>query len=122
MYIFQDESAGSKWVTISSFLTPLAMSAWVKLSSKLSSSMMICCSSELPTVPQAVTVGSSLTGGYNGTNEIADGYVKIVQGTTANNFSVQIDADGSGRDIFRPYITVNVAGTGNFNSSTNFTF
>ncbi|MBE9210617.1 tandem-95 repeat protein [Nostoc sp. LEGE 06077] len=66
---------------------------------------------------------SLVTGGYNGTNAIADGYVKVVQGITANNFSVQIDADGpAGNDIFRPFITVNVAGTGSLNNPNNFVF
>ncbi|WP_138505531.1 Ig-like domain-containing protein [Nostoc sp. PA-18-2419] len=66
---------------------------------------------------------SLVTGGYNGANAIADGYVKVVQGTSASNFSVQIDADGpTGNDIFRPFITVNLAGTGTFNNPSNFVF
>lgn len=68
-------------------------------------------------------LNSLVTGGYNGTNAIADGYVKVVQGTSASNFSVQIDADGpTGNDIFRPFITVNLAGTGTFNNPSNFVF
>ncbi|MBN3957445.1 cadherin-like domain-containing protein [Nostoc sp. NMS8] len=66
---------------------------------------------------------SLVTGGYKGTNAIADGYVKVVQGNSASNFSVQIDADGpTGNDIFRPFITVNLAGTGTFNNASNFVF
>ncbi|MEH2442686.1 bluetail domain-containing putative surface protein [Nostoc sp.] len=66
---------------------------------------------------------SLVTGGYNGANAIVDGYVKVVQGTSTSNFSVQIDADGStGDDIFRPFITVNLAGTGTLNNPSNFVF
>ncbi|MEH2271007.1 MAG: calcium-binding protein, partial [Nostoc sp.] len=66
---------------------------------------------------------SLVTGGYNGANAIADGYVKLVQGTSTSNFSVQIDADGStGDDIFRPFITVNLAGTGTLNNPSSFVF
>ncbi|AVH64574.1 bluetail domain-containing putative surface protein [Nostoc sp. 'Peltigera membranacea cyanobiont' N6] len=66
---------------------------------------------------------SLVTGGYNGANAIADGYVKVVQGTSTSNFSVQIDADGStGDDIFRPFITVNLAGTGTLNNPSSFVF
>ncbi|NMF62142.1 endonuclease/exonuclease/phosphatase family protein [Brasilonema octagenarum] len=68
-------------------------------------------------------LSSLISGGYGGTDAIADNYVKVVQGTSSNNFSVQIDADGStGADIFRPFITVNLLGTGNLNSSSNFVF
>jgi Ca2+-binding RTX toxin-like protein len=66
---------------------------------------------------------SLVTGGYNGTNAIADGYVKVVQGTTANNFSVQIDTDGlAAGDIFRPFITANLTNPGTLNSPSNFVF
>ncbi|MBW4615538.1 MAG: putative Ig domain-containing protein [Desmonostoc vinosum HA7617-LM4] len=66
---------------------------------------------------------SLVTGGYNGVNAIADGYVKVVQGTSASNFSVQIDADGpTGKDIFRPLITVNLASSGSLNNPNNFVF
>ena len=45
-------------------------------------------------------LNSLVPGGYKGTNAIADNYVKVVQGSTASNFSVQIDADGpTGGDI-----------------------
>jgi len=61
--------------------------------------------------------------GYKGTNAIADGYVKVVQGNSAKNFSVQIDADGpTSQDIFKSFITVNVTSTDTLNSSSNFVF
>jgi hypothetical protein len=66
---------------------------------------------------------SLVPGGYSGTNAITDGYVRVVQGSSSNNFGVEIDSDGStGGDIFRPFISVNVAGTGNLNSPSNFVF
>jgi hypothetical protein len=68
---------------------------------------------------------SLVSGGYNGTNAIADNYVKVVQGSSTNNFSLQIDADGpTGGDIFRPFITVNLASTstGSLNDPRNFLF
>ena len=66
---------------------------------------------------------SLVSGGYSGTDAIADGYVRVVQGSSSNNFGVEIDSDGStGGDIFRPFIGVNVAGTGSFNSPSNFVF
>jgi hypothetical protein len=61
--------------------------------------------------------------GYIGANAIGDRYVKVVQGNSARNFSVQIDADGpGGQDIFKPFITVNVTSTDTLNSSSNFVF
>jgi uncharacterized repeat protein (TIGR01451 family) len=66
---------------------------------------------------------SLITGGYNGTNAIADGYVKVVQGNSASKFSVQIDTDGLATgDIFRPFITVNLTNPGILNSPSNFVF
>jgi chitinase len=66
---------------------------------------------------------SLLTGGYKGVNAIADGYVKVVQGNSTSNFSVQIDADGlTGKDIFRHFITVNLVGSGSLNNTANFVF
>jgi uncharacterized protein len=66
---------------------------------------------------------SLVSGGYNGNNAIADGYVQVIPGSAANRFTVQVDADGplSGA-IFRPYLTVNVAGTSSLNSPNNFLF
>ncbi len=66
---------------------------------------------------------SLVTEGYKHIDAIADGYVKVVQGSSASNFSVQIDADGFiGGDIFLPFITVNLAGTGTLNNPSNFVF
>jgi Ca2+-binding RTX toxin-like protein len=66
---------------------------------------------------------SLVTGGYNGTNAIADGYVKVVQGISTSNFNVQIDTDGLATgDIFRPFITVNLTNSGTLNSPNNFVF
>jgi Ca2+-binding RTX toxin-like protein len=66
---------------------------------------------------------SLIRGGYNGTNAIADGYVKVVQDISASNFSVQIDADGPAvGDIFRHFITVNLTNPGTLNNPGNFVF
>jgi uncharacterized protein len=66
---------------------------------------------------------SLLPGGYGGNNAIADGYIKVVPGSAANRFSIQVDADGPlGASIFRPYLTVNVNGTGSLNAPSNFLF
>ncbi|MBD2302710.1 Calx-beta domain-containing protein [Nostoc sp. FACHB-190] len=66
---------------------------------------------------------SLVAGGYNGNNAITEGYVRVVQGSSNSSFNVQIDADGpTGNDIFRPFITVNVAGTGSLNNPNNFVF
>jgi uncharacterized protein len=66
---------------------------------------------------------SLVSGGYNGVDAIADGYIKVVPSSAANRFSVQVDADGLlGAAIFRPYLTVNLSGTGNLNSPSNFLF
>jgi hypothetical protein len=64
---------------------------------------------------------SLVTGGYSGTNAIADGYVQVIgQGSDA---LVQIDQDGVGSSAtFRSFITVqNVAATA-MNNSSNFVF
>ncbi|GAA6622122.1 Ig-like domain-containing protein [Scytonema sp. NUACC26] len=66
---------------------------------------------------------SLVASGYNGTNAIVDGFVKVEQGSSSNNFNVQIDADGkTGADIFRPLIAVNTVGSGTLNNSANFIF
>lgn len=68
-------------------------------------------------------LSSLIPGGYGGIDAISDKYVQVVQGSNSTNFNVQIDADGAtGGDIFRPFITVNLLGTGNLNSSSNFVF
>ncbi|RUS98538.1 hypothetical protein DSM106972_081670 [Dulcicalothrix desertica PCC 7102] len=66
---------------------------------------------------------SLVRGGYTGTNAFTDGYVRVVEGSISNNFKVEIDADGfTGRDIFQPFITVNVASGGALNNPNNFVF
>ncbi|WYL99987.1 MAG: DUF4347 domain-containing protein [Gloeotrichia echinulata CP02] len=66
---------------------------------------------------------SLVTGGYNGTNAIADGYVKIVQGSTANSAVVQIDRDGiSGSAVFRNFITLDNITSTQLDNVTNFVF
>jgi uncharacterized protein len=68
---------------------------------------------------------SLVPGGYNGTDAIADNYVKVLQGSSSTNFNVQIDSDGQlGNDIFRSFITVNLAPTSTvtLNDAKNFIF
>jgi uncharacterized protein len=66
---------------------------------------------------------SLVAGGYNGNDAIVDGYVKVVPGSAASRFSIQVDADGLGSaSIFRPYLTVDVIGGGNLNAASNFLF
>ncbi|MBE9036817.1 choice-of-anchor Q domain-containing protein [aff. Roholtiella sp. LEGE 12411] len=55
---------------------------------------------------------------YTG-NAIADGYVKVTQGSSAKNFAVQIDADGPNDDSsFKSFLTVNTTNTGTLNSDS----
>jgi predicted extracellular nuclease len=64
---------------------------------------------------------SLIVGGYNGTDAIADGYLKVSQGSSSNNFKVEIDADGkTGVDIFRPFISMNTVGAGILDNPANF--
>jgi Ca2+-binding RTX toxin-like protein len=54
--------------------------------------------------------------GYDGSNPLADGYVKWVQGR--NGTSIQIDPDGAaGSGIFRPFITLENVAASNVNAS-----
>ncbi|NDJ22217.1 type I secretion C-terminal target domain-containing protein [Nostoc sp. B(2019)] len=55
---------------------------------------------------------------YTG-NAIADGYVKVTQGSSAKNFTVQIDSDGpDGGSSFKSFLTVNTTNTGTLNSDS----
>jgi predicted extracellular nuclease len=66
-----------------------------------------------------------VSGGYNGTNALAEGYVRIVQGSSANsaNSILQIDRDGlSGSAIFRPFLQVNNITATALGSVNNFVF
>lgn len=68
---------------------------------------------------------SLVTGGYNGSNAIADGYVRIVQGSSSNsaNCILLIDRDGiSGSAIFKPYLQVNSITATALNNVNNFVF
>jgi uncharacterized protein len=61
-------------------------------------------------------------GGYGGTNAIADGFIRVVNGSAANRFVVEIDSNGQlGGANFRPFITVDTIG-GSLNNPTNFLF
>jgi Ca2+-binding RTX toxin-like protein len=58
--------------------------------------------------------------GYSGSNSVADGYVRWVQGTSGTN--IQIDPDGAnGSGIFRPFIQLDNVSASNLNSN-NFIF
>ena len=66
---------------------------------------------------------SLVTGGYNGSNAIADGYVQLIQGSTANSTTLQIDQDGPlGSDIFRPFIQLDNVSVVAMNNVNNFVF
>ncbi|MBW4687540.1 MAG: type I secretion C-terminal target domain-containing protein [Komarekiella atlantica HA4396-MV6] len=55
---------------------------------------------------------------YTG-NAISDGYVKVVQGSSNKNFTVQIDPDGrNGDSSFRSLLTVNTTNTATLNSDS----
>ncbi len=54
--------------------------------------------------------------GYGGSNPLADGYVKWVQGSNGTN--IQIDPDGAaGSGIYRPFITLENVAANNVNAS-----
>jgi predicted extracellular nuclease len=66
---------------------------------------------------------SLVTGGYNGSNAIADGYVQFIQGSTANSTTLQIDQDGPlGSGIFRPFIQLDNVSVTAMNNVNNFVF
>ncbi len=66
---------------------------------------------------------SLVAGGYNGSNAIADGYVQLIQGSTANSTTLQIDQDGSlGSGIFRPFIELDNVSVVAMNNVNNFVF
>ncbi|MFN6567748.1 ELWxxDGT repeat protein [Dendronalium sp. ChiSLP03b] len=66
---------------------------------------------------------SLVSGGYNGSDAIADGYVKLVQGKTANSTILQIDRDGAiGSAIFRPFIELDNVTPQAMNNLSNFVF
>ncbi|MEA5502279.1 ELWxxDGT repeat protein, partial [Halotia wernerae UHCC 0503] len=61
--------------------------------------------------------------GYNGSDAFADGYVRLVQGRTANSTIVQIDRDGlMGSATFRPFIQLDNVTPQAMNNINNFVF
>jgi hypothetical protein len=68
-------------------------------------------------------LNSLVPGGYNGSDAITDGYVRIVQGSSPNVSVLQIDRDGAlGAGIFRPYLNVNNVAPDVLNNINNFVF
>ncbi|AFY32951.1 ExeM/NucH family extracellular endonuclease [Calothrix sp. PCC 7507] len=66
---------------------------------------------------------SLVSGGYNGTNAITDGYVKLVQGSTASASILQIDNDGLvGSAIFRNFLVLDNVSQQLANNTQNFVF
>ncbi|MEA5502277.1 ELWxxDGT repeat protein, partial [Halotia wernerae UHCC 0503] len=66
---------------------------------------------------------SLVTGGYKGSDAFADGYVRVVQGSTANSTIVQIDRDGlMGSATFRPFIELDNVTPQAMNNINNFVF
>lgn len=61
--------------------------------------------------------------GYQGTNAINDGYVRLVEGITANSVILQIDRDGlTGSAIFRPFLQLDNVTLTQINNVNNFVF
>ncbi|MGH1392437.1 MAG: phytase [Trichormus sp.] len=66
---------------------------------------------------------SLVPGGYNGSDAIADGYVRLVQGSTTNTTILQIDSDGSlNPGIFRPFLILENVTPAAMNNPQNFVF
>ncbi|MBH8577978.1 type I secretion C-terminal target domain-containing protein [Nostocaceae cyanobacterium CENA369] len=66
---------------------------------------------------------SLVSGGYNGSDAVADGYVRLVQGKTANSTILQIDRDGlAGDAIFRNFIQLDNVTPQAMNNINNFVF
>ncbi|RCJ40764.1 hypothetical protein A6770_10175 [Nostoc minutum NIES-26] len=66
---------------------------------------------------------SLVSGGYNGSNAIADGYVRLVQGSAANSTILQIDRDGAvGNAVFRNFIELDNVTSQAMNNPSNFVF
>ncbi|RCJ42064.1 hypothetical protein A6770_35240 [Nostoc minutum NIES-26] len=66
---------------------------------------------------------SLVASGYNGSDAISDGYVQLVQGSTANNTIVQIDRDGTfGNAVFRPFIQLDNVTPQQMDNTNNFVF
>jgi uncharacterized protein len=66
---------------------------------------------------------SLVPGGYNGTNAIADGYVKVIPAGNSGRINIQIDTDGAlGAATFRQFIAVQLNGGGDLSVPSNFLF
>ncbi|WGV25312.1 ELWxxDGT repeat protein [Halotia branconii] len=66
---------------------------------------------------------SLVTGGYNGSDAIADGYVRLVQSSNINSTILQIDRDGlMGTAVFRPFIQLDNVTLQAMNDTSNFVF
>lgn len=66
---------------------------------------------------------SLVPGGYKGSDAITDGYVRLVQGSTANSTVLQIDRDGPvGSASFRAFLTINNVAPAAMNDIHNFVF
>jgi len=66
---------------------------------------------------------SLVAGGYNGKDAIADGYVRLIEGSTANSTTLQIDQDGLlGSEIFRTFIQLDNISVVAMNNVNNFVF
>ncbi|WP_341525544.1 ExeM/NucH family extracellular endonuclease [Nostoc sp. UHCC 0302] len=66
---------------------------------------------------------SLVTGGYNGSDAIADGYVRLIQGHTAKSTTLQIDRDGLlSSAAFQPFLELENITPEATNSIYNFVF
>ncbi|MBH8571799.1 type I secretion C-terminal target domain-containing protein [Nostocaceae cyanobacterium CENA369] len=66
---------------------------------------------------------SLVSGGYNGSDAIADGYVRLVKGSSANSTILQIDRDGAtGNAVFRNFIELDNVTPQAMNNLNNFVF
>ncbi|RCJ42063.1 hypothetical protein A6770_35235 [Nostoc minutum NIES-26] len=66
---------------------------------------------------------SLVDGGYNGNDAISDGYVRLVQGSTANSTILQIDRDRTfGNAVFRPFIQLDNVTPQQMDNLNNFIF
>jgi hypothetical protein len=67
-------------------------------------------------------LNSIVPSGYDRSNTLADGYFKFVQGSNANHTTLQIDPDGSGPLIARPFVHLNNITLIQLNNVKNFVF
>lgn len=66
---------------------------------------------------------SLVAGDYNGSDAIADGYVRLVQGSTAKNTVLQIDRDGLlGSATYQPFLYLDNITPAAMNNFYNFVF